>query len=83
MDKSDDLLIDLQHPETADSILLYTYKVPSFVIDSYTKRVMHKFGFSEKTYDELKNLFESNLKKDYKIYQEFHALLVEHAKRKV
>jgi endonuclease-3 related protein len=31
-------------------------------------------------YNEIKPLFEKNLPKDYKIYQEFHALIVEHAK---
>jgi endonuclease-3 related protein len=67
-------------PETADSILLYAYKVPSFVVDAYTKRLMHKMGYAEKTYDELKTLFEKNLKNDYKLYQEFHALIVENGK---
>ena len=28
-------------PETADSILLYAFKVPTFVVDAYTKRVFH------------------------------------------
>jgi endonuclease-3 related protein len=67
-------------PETADSILLYAYKIPSFVIDAYTKRLMLSLGYKEKTYDELKTLFEKNLKKDYKLYQEFHALIVENGK---
>ncbi|MGM5481509.1 MAG: endonuclease III domain-containing protein [Nanobdellota archaeon] len=70
-------------PETADSILLYAYSVPSFVIDSYTKRVMHGLGFCSENvkYNDLKALFEDNLPRDIKVYQEFHALLVEHAKR--
>jgi len=63
-------------PETADSILLYAYKQPTFIIDAYTKRIMNFKG----KYDELKQLFEDNLKKDYKLYQEFHALLVEAGK---
>jgi endonuclease-3 related protein len=68
-------------PETADSILLYAYKVPSFVIDAYTKRLMQKLGYSEKSYDKLKKIFEDSLEKDYKLYQEFHALIVEDAKQ--
>ncbi|HTX61709.1 MAG TPA: endonuclease III domain-containing protein, partial [Methanobacterium sp.] len=32
-------------------------------------------------YLELKNLFENNLPEDVPIYQEYHALIVEHAKR--
>lgn len=68
-------------PETADSILLYAYKFPSFVIDAYTKRIMFSLGYKENSYDELKELFEKNLEKDYKLYQEFHALIVEDIKR--
>jgi endonuclease-3 related protein len=32
-------------------------------------------------YSEIKALFEENLPEDLVIYQEYHALLVEHAKR--
>ncbi|NLG95145.1 MAG: endonuclease III domain-containing protein [Acetomicrobium flavidum] len=69
--------------ETADSILLYAYKRPEFVIDAYTKRIVISLGLAERKagYMELKNLFESNLPGDVALYQEYHALLVEHAKR--
>ena len=69
--------------ETADSILLYAYKQPQFVVDAYTKRIFsHLEIVSENIkYMELKELFESNLQKDVAIYQEYHALIVEHAKR--
>ncbi len=68
--------------ETADSILLYAYNEPSFVIDAYTKRIAKNLELSDNIgYDFLKKLFEDNLPKDYKIFQEYHALLVEHAKR--
>jgi endonuclease III related protein len=63
-------------PETADSILLYAFNKPYFVIDSYTKRIMNRLGFKESSYEELQSLFTSNLPKDYKIYNEYHALLV-------
>jgi len=70
-------------PETADSILLYAFRVPSFVVDAYTRRILLGLGLitEKSTYDEIKSLLESSLKKDYKTYQECHALLVEHAKR--
>ncbi len=70
-------------PETADSMLLYAFNVPSFVVDAYTRRIFIKLGLIDKKaeYDEIKKLFEDNLEKDYKIYQEYHALIVEHAKR--
>lgn len=63
-------------PETADSILLYAYNQPIFVIDAYTKRIINRLGFKEKTYDELQKLFMQNLPKDAQLYNEFHALLV-------
>jgi len=68
--------------ETADSILLYAYKKPEFVIDRYTKRMFVHLGLVDENikYMELKELFESNLPKDISVYQEYHALIVEHAK---
>lgn len=70
-------------PETADSILLYAFKQPSFVVDAYTRRVVSNLGLVEEKakYSEIKALFEENLPEDLVIYQEYHALLVEHAKR--
>lgn len=60
--------------ETADSILLYAYKQPNFVIDAYTRRL---FGFSKETdYDDIRLEFEENLPRDYKLYNEYHALIV-------
>ncbi|MBU4493240.1 MAG: endonuclease III domain-containing protein [Nanoarchaeota archaeon] len=69
--------------ETADSILLYAFKVPEFVVDAYTRRVFANLGFigQKAKYNEIKKLFESNLPKNLRIYQEYHALIVEHAKR--
>jgi endonuclease-3 related protein len=64
--------------ETADSILLYAYKVPIFVVDAYTRRI---FNYDKKKeYDKIREEFEGILPKDYKLYQEYHALIVEHAK---
>jgi len=72
--------------ETADSILLYAYDVPVFVIDAYTKRIFSRLGFCDEgcDYDELQKLFMDNLvayKADHRSFNEYHALLVEHAKR--
>jgi len=64
-------------PETADTILLYALDRPSFVIDEYTKRLVKKKGLATNlTYDYLKNLFEKNLPRDVKIYQDFHTLVI-------
>lgn len=69
-------------PETADSIILYAAEKPSFVIDTYTRRIFSRLLKKDfNTYDEWKEFFESNLKKDIGIYSEYHALIVEHAKR--
>ena len=67
-------------PETADSILLYAYNKPYFVIDAYTKRIMNKLGYKENTYEKLQELFHKNLPRNYKLYNEFHALFVRLAK---
>ncbi|MAG08411.1 endonuclease [Candidatus Woesearchaeota archaeon] len=70
-------------PETADSIILYAAEKPIFVIDAYTKRIMSRLGYyNEKTgYDELQNLFMKNLPKDAKLFNEYHALLIEFGKQ--
>ncbi len=77
------LLVKGVGPETCDSILLYAYSISSFVVDTYTRRIIEGLGVVESGlgYDEIKDFFEKNLEEDYKIYQEFHALFVEHAKR--
>lgn len=69
--------------ETADTILLYAFKECEFVIDAYTKRILSYLGYigEKDSYLKVKELFESNIPKDLAIYQEYHALLVEHAKR--
>ena len=68
--------------ETADSILLYAFNKPIFVIDAYTKRFCKFYSlFEGKDYDEYRELFENNLPKSHKIYNEFHALIVEWGKR--
>ena len=72
--------------ETADSILLYAFDFPTFVIDAYTKRLISRiFGDDDCTkytyrYSELKALFEQNLPSDVRVYNNFHALIVIHAK---
>lgn len=69
--------------ETADSILLYAFKVPTFVIDAYTKRIFLYLGIisGKEKYRDIKRLFEDSLESDCIVYQEYHALIVEHAKR--
>ncbi len=69
--------------ETADSMLLYAFHVPIFVVDAYTRRIFGTLGLIEEKadYDRIRDLVEENLAPDLPVYQEYHALLVEHAKR--
>jgi endonuclease III related protein len=73
-------------PETADSILLYAFKKPEFVVDAYTKRIFLNLGLIKKddSYDEIKSFFETalqNIPDKWIVFQEYHALIVEHSKR--
>lgn len=70
-------------PETADSILNYALDMPSFVIDEYTRRIVRKEKISQsRDYNFLQKLFEKNIKKDFAVYQDFHALIVISGKQK-
>lgn len=69
-------------PETADDILLYALDKPVFVIDEYTRRLVKQKGITmESDYYCLQKLFEANLKKDYRLYQDLHALIVINGKQ--
>jgi endonuclease-3 related protein len=75
-------------PETADSILLYAYALPTFVVDAYTRRVLGRLGLIDKSwnYEQIRGflgeaLRRSTLGATVEQYQEAHALIVEHAKR--
>lgn len=70
-------------PETADSILLYALDLPVFVIDAYTKRIFARLGLSsaKATYHQLQDYFEAQLPRDVRLFNEYHALIVAHAKR--
>jgi len=63
--------------ETADSILLYAYHQPEFVVDAYTRRIFAHWKIKESTNREIKQAMPKNVQ----VYQEFHALLVQHGKR--
>ena len=64
-------------PETADSILLYGLEKPVFVIDEYTRRFTKKNRLTnEYDYHFLQNLFEKSLERNFRLYQDFHALIV-------
>ena len=68
--------------ETADDIVLYAAEQPSFVIDAYTQRILQRLGLSpkEKSYWAYQGLFHRALPADASLFNEYHALLDEHAK---
>ncbi len=69
--------------ETADDILLYAFEREVFVIDEYTKRFVQQHNlFRNLSYDFLQKQFEKILKRDYKIYQDVHALIIMEMKGK-
>ena len=71
-------------PETADDILLYALQRPVFVIDAYTRRLLKKLGMAggQEDYETLRQMFEACLAPDHRLYNEYHALIVRHAKEK-
>jgi endonuclease-3 related protein len=50
-------------PETADSILLYAGNHPVFVVDAYTRRILHRHGILplDAPYEQIRQLFETAL----------------------
>ncbi len=70
-------------PETADDILLYAFERPVFVIDAYTRRIFARLVAAAepgKDYEAWRAFFEAHLKPDTVLFNEYHALLVAHAK---
>lgn len=70
-------------PETADSILLYAFDRPVFVVDAYTIRLFSRLGYGwmeRASYDEVQGFFMEQLPRDSSLYNEFHALVVVHCK---
>jgi len=66
-------------PETADSILLYAANKPTFVIDTYTHRLLSRHGLAPEEgadYHEMQALFMETLDRDPALFNEYHALIV-------
>jgi len=76
--------------ETADSILLYCFDIPTFVIDTYTKRLFKSYDFMKNEfgaetlkkwkYQDWQKLFMANLRNEADLFNEYHALIVIHNK---
>ncbi len=70
--------------ETADDIIVYAAEKPSFVIDSYTRRIVDRMELAppgrNPGYRSYQALFQDNLPTATPLFNEFHALLDHHAK---
>ena len=69
-------------PETADDMLLYAFERPVFVIDAYTRRLFGRLGLfnGNEDYDTMRFAIESVLGPETALFNEYHALIVHHAK---
>ena len=69
-------------PETADDMLLYAFERPVFVIDAYTRRLFARLGIfhGKEEYDTMRVAIESALGPETALFNEYHALIVRHAK---
>lgn len=65
-------------PETVDAILLYAGNLPYFVVDAYTRRVFSRHGWIAETasYSEIQHFFMERLLPDVRLFNEYHALIV-------
>lgn len=80
-----DELLDVRGigPETADSILLYALGIPSFVVDSYTHRLLERLRLDQEGgYEAVKTRFEASLEGDLRKLALMHALIVVHCKQR-
>lgn len=68
--------------ETADDILLYAFERPVFVIDAYTRRLFSRLQLfsGDEPYEVMRLTIEQALGPDVPLYNEYHALIVRHAK---
>ncbi len=72
-------------PETADDIVLYAFGRPVFVIDTYTRRIFSRVDAirGDEPYEDLRSLLENAFADEpdrVKLFNQFHALIVVHAK---
>ncbi len=81
--------------ETADAILCYMCKAEVMVVDSYTNRLLKKFGYEFDSYEDLQAWCEYGINENYdkisklygyeislnELYCRFHGKIVEYMKR--
>ena len=78
-----ELLLDIWGigDETADDIIVYVAKKPSFIVDTYTIRLITRLGWDApegRQYGDYQKFFETRIPRDVQLYNEFHALIDNH-----
>jgi len=65
-------------PETADAMLLYAANRPSFVVDTYTMRILRRHRLIDLAcgYEDVRELFMQSFDAEPQLFNEYHALLV-------
>jgi endonuclease-3 related protein len=79
-------------PETADAILLYAARLPTFVIDAYSRRLVERLALlpphegeaagGRPRYERERRLFLARVGVEVPRLNQWHALIVEHGKRR-
>ena len=66
--------------ETADAILTYALRLPSFVLDAYTRRFLERLGYGFKTDEERRTFLTDGIEHSADMYGWYHWALLEHGK---
>ena len=66
--------------ETADAILTYAFRIPSFVLDAYTRRFLERLGYEFRTDDERRVFLTEGIEHSADMYGWYHWALLEHGK---
>ena len=70
-------------PETADAMLLYAARKPTFVVDAYSYWLFERLGLApaERKYERYRRFFLRRIGRDVARLNEWHALIVRHGQR--
>lgn len=70
-------------PETADAMLLYAARKPTFVVDAYSYRLFERLDLApgERRYDVYRDFFLAKIGPDVERLNEWHALIVRHGQQ--
>lgn len=79
-------------PETADAIVLYAARLPTFVVDAYSHRLVERLALlpaadgeapgGRRRYERERRLFRDRIGDDVPRLNEWHALVVRHGQRR-